>query len=213
MTVCSRFVRSWWGVLLIVGLAACTASTSTPTPPRDPAPGTNITAATPAISIITVTNAPTANAGSETPAPLASETPALSATAVLTGTPAALGSDKAEFVSDVTVPDGSEITAGATFTKTWRLKNVGTTAWGPGYELVFVRGDQMGGPPSTALPANVAPGQTVDLSVELTAASDVGLRTGFWLLRNPAGALFGVGPNGNEAIYVQIRVSAAPSVI
>jgi hypothetical protein len=37
--------------------------------------------------------------------------------------------DAAAFVSDVTYPDGSDVTLGSTFTKIWRLKNVGTCTW------------------------------------------------------------------------------------
>jgi hypothetical protein len=50
----------------------------------------------------------------------------------------------------------------------------------------------------------------VDLSVELTTPQESGKRTGFWQLRSPAGTLFGVGANGNEAFYVQIMVTASP---
>jgi len=34
--------------------------------------------------------------------------------------------DWAQFISDVTVPDGTKYEPGATFKKTWRLKNIGT---------------------------------------------------------------------------------------
>ena len=37
--------------------------------------------------------------------------------------------DQAQFVSDLTVPDGSSFAPGATFTKTWRLKTIGTCTW------------------------------------------------------------------------------------
>ncbi len=37
--------------------------------------------------------------------------------------------DKAQFVSDVTIPDGTVMSPGQKFTKTWSLKNVGTCAW------------------------------------------------------------------------------------
>ncbi len=200
----------------MLGLAACTSSASTATSAATSAP-------TVVVSVPTVTNAPasvtateqpatpTRSVATETPASLVSETPVISPTLAAAETPTIEPQiDKAEFVADVTAPDGAEFAAETKFTKTWRLKNAGTTTWGPGYELVFVRGDQMGAPQSAALPASVAPGQTVDLSVELTAPKDLGRRTGFWQLRNAAGALFGVGVNGNEAFYVQITVTSAP---
>src|SRR3989304_4012127 len=37
----------------------------------------------------------------------------------------------ATFVADVTIPDNSEVGAGTTFTKTWRVGNLGTCTWGP----------------------------------------------------------------------------------
>ena len=35
----------------------------------------------------------------------------------------------AAFVADVTIADGSYIAPGSTFTKTWRIRNNGTTTW------------------------------------------------------------------------------------
>jgi len=52
--------------------------------------------------------------------------------------------DHVQFVSDVTVPDGSSFTPGAAFTKTWQLKNIGTCTWTTSYSLVYAGGDQMG---------------------------------------------------------------------
>ena len=44
--------------------------------------------------------------------------------------------DRAQFVTDVTVPDGTKYDPGATFTKTWRLRNVGTCTWTTAYTMV-----------------------------------------------------------------------------
>ena len=38
--------------------------------------------------------------------------------------------DWAQFVSDVSVSDGTLMLPGTTFTKTWRLRNIGTCTWG-----------------------------------------------------------------------------------
>ena len=46
--------------------------------------------------------------------------------------------DAAAFVRDVTIPDGTIVEPGRDFTKTWRLKNVGTCSWTTAYALVFV---------------------------------------------------------------------------
>ncbi len=75
--------------------------------------------------------------------------------------------DKADFVSDITVPDGTVFNPNDSFTKTWRLKNSGTCSWTPSYAVVFSNGDAMSGPATQALTANINPGQTMDISVNL----------------------------------------------
>jgi hypothetical protein len=134
--------------------------------------------------------------------------------ATLPATPdvtAAPGTDSAEFISDVTVPDGTDFAPGEVFTKTWQLRNNGTTTWNAAYSLVYVSGDQMGDTDAVPLLANVAPGQTADLSVTLTAPGQLDRYTGFWMLRNSTGQVFGIGAESNQPIYVQIDVVAAAS--
>lgn len=118
--------------------------------------------------------------------------------------------DWVTFVKDVTVPDGTKFALGDTFTKTWRLKNRGTCTWTSDYMLVFTGGDQMGGTTAIRLPGTVYPGQTVDVSVTLTAPSKRGHYVGYWMLRNPYGVVFGYGENANKAFYVDIRSENVP---
>lgn len=114
------------------------------------------------------------------------------------------------FVRDVTIPDGTRFAPGETFTKTWRLKNRGTCTWTADYMLVFSSGDSMGSTTAVRLPGNVAPGQSVDVSVTLTAPSRRGDYLGYWMLRNPSGMLFGYGDRANQAFYVDINVDDLP---
>src|SRR5512134_3292015 len=100
--------------------------------------------------------------------------------------------DQAQFVSDLTVPDGSTFTPGVAFTKTWRLKNVGTCTWTTSYELVWAGGDQLSAPASVNMPVSVAPGQMVDISVKMTAPTAAGSYQGLWKIKNAAGAQFGI---------------------
>jgi len=104
-----------------------------------------------------------------------------------------------QFVADVNYPDGSIVTPGFNFTKTWRLKNVGTCTWTTSYAIVFSSGNSMNGPSTQALTGNVNPGQTVDFSVNLTAPGSPGEYTGYWKLRDGAGVLF-------NQFYVVIKV-------
>lgn len=125
--------------------------------------------------------------------------------------PAAGCTDRAAFIADVSIPDGTEVAAGDAFTKTWRLRNAGTCTWTSSYALVFSHGDQMGGPSAIPLPGIVSPGQAIDLSVNLTAPASEGDYQGFWKLRNQDGVLFGVGGNGQTAFWVKITVPAEDS--
>jgi hypothetical protein len=115
--------------------------------------------------------------------------------------------DVAAFVSDVTYPDGASVGFGTVFTKTWRIRNVGTCTWTPSYALTYVSGERFGAQSSVALPGNVAPGQSVDISIQLVAPNQSGRFKGFWKIRNPAGVLFGVGDSGDASIYVDVNVS------
>ncbi|HXF85217.1 MAG TPA: NBR1-Ig-like domain-containing protein [Anaerolineales bacterium] len=115
----------------------------------------------------------------------------------------------AQFIADVTVPDGTSFAPGATFRKTWRLKNIGTCTWTTGYALVFDSGERMGAPATVNFTTNVAPGQTVDLTVDMTAPSNAGRYIGYWKLRNAAGGLFGIGSTANKAFWVEINVTGS----
>ena len=127
----------------------------------------------------------------------ATKTPVASATAVC---------DQAEFIKDVTIPDGSTYAPGASFTKTWRLRNAGTCTWS-GYSLVFDSGDAMNGTSPTAI-GTVTPGQEVDLSVTLTAPATSGSYRGHWRIRNATGVLIPVlGGTQGKSFFVDIKVA------
>lgn len=119
--------------------------------------------------------------------------------------------DKASFVADVTIPDGTSFAPGTSFTKTWRLKNDGTCTWSTSYKMVFFSGDSMDGPASAALPNTVNPGQTVDLSVTLKAPVAPKEYTGNWKLENASGVKFGLGSKADQPFWVKITVGATPS--
>lgn len=177
----------------VPGSLTVTGSTSTPPPPT---PGTSPT--TPAESPVpTITHSPTPG-----------EPPTSTFTPV-PPTPTVLPSvcDRAEFIADVTVPTGTVLAPGATFTKTWRLKNIGPCDWTTSYRLVFFSGEQMGAVSSSALPTNVPSGATVDISINMTAPNAPGSYRGFWMFQNSSGTNFGIGPDANQPWFVDITVS------
>jgi hypothetical protein len=156
-------------------------------------------------SLALTLTAPTQIPPTQTPLPPAPTVLPPTNTPVPTSTPVSY-CDWAAFVKDVSVPDGSTFAAGETFIKTWRLKNRGTCTWTPDYMLVFNSGSQMGETTAVRLPAYVSPGQSIDLSVPLIAPTSFGHYTGYWILRNPSGALFGSGDIANIPFYVDINV-------
>ena len=97
--------------------------------------------------------------------------------------------NQANFISE-TVADGTEFNVNENFTKTWRLKNVGTCTWNTNYRLVFSEGEIMGGPSSQNLPYSVSPGEQVDISVGLTAPSSSGIYQGKWKVADDQGQFF-----------------------
>lgn len=89
------------------------------------------------------------------------------------------------YESDVTIPDGTVLRPGAAFTKTWSVRNAGGCAWGEGFALRQVGGDDMRA--AAAVPvAPAAPGETAEVSARLTAPDAPGRYAGVWQLCGPA---------------------------
>ncbi|CUS05137.2 protein of unknown function [Candidatus Promineifilum breve] len=107
--------------------------------------------------------------------------------------------DDAVFLSDVTYPDGSVVAAGARFAKMWRIRNAGSSTWGPGYALAFAGDNRMNGPDSLPLPGAL-PGEVVEVSAPLEAPLAPGIHRSSWRARNPEGVLFG------PVLFVELRV-------
>jgi len=99
----------------------------------------------------------------------------------------------ATFVSDVSIPDGTIVSPGETFMKTWRVKNDGSCPWNSSFKFVFIDGDIMGGAYVYAFPGVAAPGQTVDIPIQLYAPAATGTYTGNWKIQAPDKTIFGVG--------------------
>jgi hypothetical protein len=121
----------------------------------------------------------------------------------------------AQFITDVTYPDNSEVGISDHFTKTWRLKNIGSCTWTSGYSLVFDTGDQMGAPAEQQLtPGTVAPGATIDVSVDLLSPAAPGTYQGFFKLRASDSTVFGIGAHADGAFWVKVVVAAptGPSI-
>lgn len=167
-------------------------------PSPSPLPQETSTGSTPA----TASPLPTSTAPAQ-------DTPVPQNTSAPSPTPPAC--DAADFGGDVTIPDGSIIPAGSKFVKTWRLKNTGTCTWTTAYSIVFVDGTSFGAPAATNLQVTVAPGDSAEISIELTAPNNNGDYRGNFKLRNPSGLVFGTGSNRTAPFYADIKVAAPQS--
>jgi len=107
-----------------------------------------------------------------------------------------------------TIPDGTIYKPGAQFTKTWEIKNTSVCSWDTTYKIVFFDGDVLGGAYYYNLPQAVAPGQTLPISLLLTAPKTEDSYTSKWKLETPDGIKFGVGEY-SAPFYTQIAVSGA----
>ncbi len=188
-------------------LAACAPAT-----PVEPTPDVNAIRTSAAYTVVaeitltaaafTATVLPPTETFTPEPIP-ATETSAFTTdpTQAALGTPAALCDDYAfdAITVDVTIPDGTPMTANQEFVKTWKIKNTGNCSWGDGYGLVYSYGERMSGDPVT-LSTVVQPGQEVEISVNFKAPSKIGEYTSAWQMANANGITFG------KAVFVKIVV-------
>lgn len=111
--------------------------------------------------------------------------------------------DDATFVTDVTIPPGTQLSPGQSFTKIWQMLNSGTCAWTSGYSLNFVGGWRSTGQIGVYV-TGVPPGSPVNIATDQVAPSSPGTYTGYWRMNNAAGRYFG------PTVTLQIDVVMAP---
>jgi hypothetical protein len=95
----------------------------------------------------------------------------------------------ASFISEVPL-DGATFTAGETFTKSWRLQNIGTCTWNPNYKVVYYSGDVISGANNKKLPNYVAPGEMTDIVYTFKAPSTPGTYKTVFKLQGQDGVNF-----------------------
>jgi hypothetical protein len=120
--------------------------------------------------------------------------------------------NRADFIKDVTIPDGTIFYPEERFTKTWRLQNSGSCTWTPDYTIVFSDGHAMSSLALVTLDETVTPGGNVDISIDLTAPDDPGDHAGEWKLQSNDGVLFGLGSAGEKSFWAKIDVKERPKL-
>lgn len=150
---------------------------------------------------VTATASPTEGATATNTAPAATNTSAA---------PVAV-CHQAAFITDVTVKDGTQMSKGEDFTKTWRIKNTGTCSWDDDYTVVYSSGTNLASKSSYDLPEVVDSGETVDISIPMEAPDENGTYTSNWVIRADNGATFGVNGSGGSAgvpFFAKIKVGS-----
>jgi hypothetical protein len=179
----------------LVALTACGAKNTPASPTSDPAlVYTQLWQTVEAASTQTVLAAPPTATATITPAisstpeltntPLSTSTPGLgtpSATQFVLSTPKATAQqscNNAQYVADVTYPDGTIVAPGEKIVKTWTMKNLGPCVWTPKYRVTFGWGADGTNWFQSFLPFEIGqtvnPGESIDLSVTLTAPTTTG---------------------------------------
>jgi hypothetical protein len=224
----SRLTRFTWLLMAFIlpGLAACGGGTST-------------TDASLAMTQVwkTVEVAQTLTAMAVSPTPSITYTPAISLTPQATNTPlitstalpgsssatpytiptsggsSSTSCDNANFLDDLTVPDGTVESAGSTFVKTWAFRNIGPCTWTTDYYLVFsyVSDNGKNGvfahPAPVSFPVKVLPGEELDISVALTAPTQAGTYRVVFVLQNDKGFNIPIRNYNTFEFWVQFVVN------
>ena len=205
--------------VLLIGLVLTACGMGEPKTPT-PDPNLIITQVAQTIEANITLTAAAMPAATLTPQP--TQTPASTNTPAITATPAGtlalptLGlptipsggttgsADAMAFAADVTIPDNTQLSPSSEFTKTWRVKNTGSTTWNSGYQLVYWDGvpgnevEKVLPVKQVKLTSEVKPGAEADVSVKMVSPSKNGTYKIWWRMVNPQGNPFG------DQLYVLI---------
>lgn len=105
----------------------------------------------------------------------------------------------ARFVTDVTIEDGAVFFPGQSFTKIWKMRNEGQSAWPENTRLVFVGGDKFTTTEFVVVPP-VDPNGEVEIVMEMQAPAKSGRYVSYWRLSTADGVRFG------QRVWVDIIV-------
>ncbi len=191
------FIRPLITAILFIGLVACSNN-----------PMTSAPLITPTLSI-TSTPPPTQGFTATPVIPTLSPTPAHTATITPKPTSNSVTRDTAILFVSESIPDGTQLQPGESFTKTWTIRNGGTVVWTGAYDLFLISSnppnENLNSPESIPLLQEVMPGEDITIRVNLIAPSQNGLYTVTYQLRNERGELV----FGSE-VWVTVRVGQAP---
>lgn len=182
-----RQLPVWLGLITI--LAACGSLPQLPFSPPKPT-ATAYRAPTAAVPLTPLVALPPTQA----PTPELVDFP--------TATPAC--SNNLSYIADLTIPDGTVVTAGETIDKRWQVKNTGTCNWDQSYRFRLTAGSDLGASNEQALfPARS--GIEFPYRILFTAPQESGTYRSAWQAIDPQGQSFG------DPVFIEVIVQAAPA--
>ena len=92
-----------------------------------------------------------------------------------TMTPPPACTNDAQFITDVSIPDGTSIVPGTAFDKTWQIRNTGTCPWTSSYRLTQVSDTAVQALTRDIPLPPVDPGATVEITLKATLSSSTPL--------------------------------------
>ncbi len=124
-------MRSYLLILVtLLTLSGCSAAL-TVLPPPDPLTPAAVVATRLPVSTQRIENEPAAATAQPSPTPICT--------------------NSLWFLSDLTIPDGSEVSPGVRLDKRWEVRNNGTCNWNENYQIKLIAGPGMGLPAQQAL--------------------------------------------------------------
>lgn len=173
----SMFILFLIWLLFIFLHLSCTPSPASPPfrPPTQTIQGTTASQVTPSLGRLT---------------------PTVTSLATLTMIPC---TNDLTFIEDLTIPDGTTLSAGQSIDKQWLVTNSGTCDWDDRYRLKFISGEPLAAPTEQALyPARA--GSQATLRIVFTAPTSAGSYQSAWQAFAPDGSAFG------QPFFIQIVV-------
>jgi len=103
-------------------------------------------------------------------------------------------------VQDITIGEGESVSPNTKFVKTWRVQNAGEEQWPPGCCLRFAHGCRLQAE-EKVLVNSLAPGEIIDISIEMISPDKAGIYQGQWRMSTANGFYFG------DVIWVIVSVA------
>ena len=110
--------------------------------------------------------------------------------------------NRARFVSDITIPDGTVVHPGQWITKTWELENYGTCSWNKNYKVVWSDENYNNSQKLFDIGVDLQPGERGEISVTFPVQGEGATHISF-VLADTNGQTFGLGERGRGDLYIE----------